>query len=181
VIIRAAGDGDVEAIAALHADSWRRHYRGAYADAYLDGDLERDRRTVWRGRFADRSSTATFVAEDDTSEDGTSGDGNGVVGFVHVVLDDDERWGSLVDNLHVTSGRRHAGIGTALHAAAVDAVLARAAQPRLYLWVLEQNVAAQRFYRSRGGVYVETVRVGGDPARLAGAPNKWRMVWERLR
>ncbi|GAB3839890.1 GNAT family N-acetyltransferase [Dactylosporangium cerinum] len=171
MIIRVAGDGDVDAIAALHADSWRRHYRGAYADAYLDGDLEHDRRTVWRARFADRSATATLVAEDQKA----------VVGFVHVVLDDDERWGSLVDNLHVTSGRRHAGIGTALHAAAVDAVVERARDQRLYLWVLEQNAAAQRFYRSRGGVYVETVRVGGDPARLAGAPNKWRMVWDRLR
>jgi hypothetical protein len=28
----------------LHADSWRRHYRGAYADAFLDGDVLADRR-----------------------------------------------------------------------------------------------------------------------------------------
>ena len=30
---------DANAIAALHADSWRRHYRGAYSDAFLDGDV----------------------------------------------------------------------------------------------------------------------------------------------
>jgi hypothetical protein len=30
-------------IALLHADSWRRHHRGAYADSFLDGDVEADR------------------------------------------------------------------------------------------------------------------------------------------
>jgi len=28
--LRLASPSDAEAIAALHADSWRRHYRGAY-------------------------------------------------------------------------------------------------------------------------------------------------------
>lgn len=174
MIIRRAGAGDADVIAALHADSWRRYYRGAYADAYLDGDLDTDRRTVWRSRFTDPAGTVTILAED-TEHSGA------VVGFVHMVLDADERWGSLVDNLHVVTGRRHAGVGTALHAHAVDAVLAAAASPRLYLWVLEQNVAAQRFYRARGGVHVETVEVGGPAHRLNGAPRKQRIVWERLR
>ena len=30
---REATELDSRAIAALHADSWRRHYRGAYADS----------------------------------------------------------------------------------------------------------------------------------------------------
>jgi hypothetical protein len=33
---RAAGPGDGPAVAGLHADSWRRHYRGAFSDAFLD-------------------------------------------------------------------------------------------------------------------------------------------------
>jgi hypothetical protein len=39
VSFRAAGQDDAHAIAELHADSWRRHYRGAYSDAFLDGDV----------------------------------------------------------------------------------------------------------------------------------------------
>ncbi len=35
---RAARPGDVPAIAWLHADSWRRHYRGAFSDAFLDDE-----------------------------------------------------------------------------------------------------------------------------------------------
>jgi GNAT superfamily N-acetyltransferase len=38
---RAAGPGDANAIAGLHADSWQRHYRGAFSDAFLDNDVAR--------------------------------------------------------------------------------------------------------------------------------------------
>jgi excinuclease ABC subunit A len=46
VIYRAATPHDIEAIARLHADSWRRHYHGALPDAYLDGDLVAERLRV---------------------------------------------------------------------------------------------------------------------------------------
>jgi hypothetical protein len=38
-----ANSCDADSIAALHADSWRRHYRGAYLDSYLDGDAVSER------------------------------------------------------------------------------------------------------------------------------------------
>jgi hypothetical protein len=50
----------------------------------------------------------------------------------------------------------------------------------MYLWVLEQNVAAQQFYLAVGAKHVETAPVappGGDPARLTGEPNGLRMAW----
>jgi hypothetical protein len=40
------------------------------------------------------------------------------VGFVHVVFDEDVRWGSLFDNLHVTHGHQRTGVGTELLACA---------------------------------------------------------------
>jgi hypothetical protein len=76
---RAAGPDDAEKVGMLHADSWRRHYRGAYADSFLDGDVVADRWTVWSSRLADPADSMTVVAEDDT----------GLVGFVHVVFDAD--------------------------------------------------------------------------------------------
>jgi hypothetical protein len=36
---REARPGDAHAIARLHADSWQRHYRGAYSDEFLDSDV----------------------------------------------------------------------------------------------------------------------------------------------
>ena len=49
---REALEKDASGIAALHADSWRRHYRGAYLDSYLDGDVLSDRLAVWTSRLA---------------------------------------------------------------------------------------------------------------------------------
>lgn len=168
VRLRDADERDAESVARLHADSWRRYYRGAYADEFLDGDVVADRHAVWGARLANpTASAATVVAEDE----------RGLAGFVHVVLDDDARWGSLVDNLHVAHTHRRGGIGRALMARAAASVADRASGPALYLWVLEQNASAQGFYAALGGTRVETVPVGGDPARLNGAPNKHRMAW----
>lgn len=167
---RAAGPGDAEAVARLHADSWRRHYRGAYADSFLDGDVVADRLAAWSARFAAPVPSATVLAED----------GTGLAGFVHVIFDHDDRWGSLVDNLHVIPNRQRVGIGRTLLSSAARAVTEQAASARMYLWVLEQNTAAQRFYRALDGRCVESAPVsppGGVPGRLAGSPRGLRMAW----
>src|SRR5215470_14190630 len=105
---------DVGAIAALHADSWRRNYRGAYLDSYLDGDVATDRLVVWRERITcPDTSFRTIVAERD-----------GVfAGFAHVNLDDDPTWGALLDNLHVAHELKGQGVGTRLMAGVARAVL----------------------------------------------------------
>ncbi|MEJ3747517.1 GNAT family N-acetyltransferase [Actinomycetes bacterium KLBMP 9797] len=170
VRVRGAGGEDAERIAVLHADSWRRHYRGAYADAFLDGDVEADRRSVWSARLAAPGHSQTLLADR----------GGQLVGFLHVVFDHHPRWGSLVDNLHVRHDQRRMGIGTALLGRAARAVSERAAGTAMYLWVLRQNTAAQHFYRDCGATCVETAAVpppGGDPARLNGTPHCLRMVW----
>ncbi|WP_329103485.1 GNAT family N-acetyltransferase [Micromonospora sp. NBC_01699] len=170
VRFRPAEPDDAERIAGLHADSWRRHYRGAYADSYLDGDVTTERRSVWSTRLASAANSATVVAER----------GGRLAGFVHVMFDHDPVWGSLVDNLHVAHDQHRTGIGTELLDRATRAVADRANGTGMYLWVLEQNTAAQRFYRACGATRAEAATVeppGGDPTRLDGSPRKVRMVW----
>jgi len=170
VRLRLASADDAEQIAVLHADSWRRHYRGAYASSFLDGDVVADRRSVWSARLAEATNSETVLAEH----------GGQLVGFVHVVFDDNPEWGSLIDNLHVLHDRRRTGIGSHLLASAALTVSDRATCNAMYLWVLQQNTAAQQFYRSCGAACVETAMVsppGGDPARLNGTPRKLRMAW----
>jgi ribosomal protein S18 acetylase RimI-like enzyme len=165
---RSAGPDDAEAVALLHADSWRRHYRGAYSDEFLDGDVVEHRRAAWSARLAVADGGAeTVLAERDGR----------LVGFVHVVFDDDARWGSLVDNLHVVHDHKGAGIGTQLLRRAAEAVGARASGPAVYLWVLQQNTAAQGFYLARGATCVEEVPLTRDPEWLNGTPTKLRMAW----
>jgi ribosomal protein S18 acetylase RimI-like enzyme len=162
---RRATARDIEAIAGLHGESWRRHYRGALSDAYLDGDVGADRLAVWTERLtAPRPEHATILADDDSV----------LIGFVHVVLEDDPRWGALVDNLHVAYTRKRDGVGTRLMAEAAGFVLERTPSTGLFLWVLEQNIAAQAFYEARGGRCVERriteMEGGGTAAGL-------RYVW----
>lgn len=170
--LRLAGPADAERIAALHADSWRRHYRGAYSDEFLDGDVDADRREVWVGRLQVPHGGATIVAEDDKS----------LVGFVHVIFDDDPGWGALIENLHVAFASKRRGIGTRLLTDAARTVIDRSATSGLYLWVLQQNLAAQAFYETRGGQRTEqapAVAPGGVASRLNGSPIKYRYVWPR--
>lgn len=150
---RDATSKDVEGIAALHADSWRRHYRGAFLDSFLDGDVLTDRLAVWRERLAQsRREHFTVVAELR----------NSVVGFAHMILNDDPVWGALLDNLHVTSQLKRNGIGRRLLQEAAERLLQRGGR-KFYLWVLDQNVAAQHFYAAQGGSRVETCLSGPFP------------------
>src|SRR5450755_1194789 len=144
---RVAGASDIEAVARLHPESWRRSYRGAYSDAYLDGDVFADRLEVWTGRLTDPQSTSTtIVANDD--------DDGAIVGFAHTIFDTHPILGALLENLHVAHDEKRRGGGTRLTEASARAVLERTPPTGLYLSVLEQNTAAQAFYDERGGLCV---------------------------
>jgi predicted N-acetyltransferase YhbS len=168
---RAADAGDAAAVAGLHADSWRRHYRGAFSDAFLDGDVAGYLLAEWTGRLsAPDPQACTIVAELDGE----------VVGLAHTQLGENAEWGALLDNLHVSYGLKRLGIGTRLLALTARAVLDRAPGSGLYLWVLEQNIGARAFYTARSGTCVETAAVpppGGDPTRLHGSPMGLRFAW----
>jgi ribosomal protein S18 acetylase RimI-like enzyme len=162
---RPATPDDIEAIAALHADSWRRHYRGAFSDSFLDGDVEADRLAVWAARLGHpRPDHRTIVADR----------GGRVVGFSHIALDDDPTWGALVDNLHVTYGLKGQGVGTRLMAESAAVVVEHTPTSGLYLWVLEQNRAAQAFYQALGGTCA-----GSEPDEAPGGGTVigLRYVW----
>jgi GNAT superfamily N-acetyltransferase len=170
-IVREAREQDAPAIAGLHCDSWRRHYRGAFSDAFLDGSLDDFLLAKWSRRLASPDpAVRTIVAE----ADGT------LAGLSHVILGDDPRWGCLLDNLHVAYGRKRSGIGTRLMAQAARAVLDWSPSAGLYLWVLEQNAGAQSFYTARGGTCVQRAEgepPNGDPAALNGTVMILRFAW----
>jgi ribosomal protein S18 acetylase RimI-like enzyme len=103
---RIARPGDAAAVASFHADSWRHNYRGAYSDAFLDGDVLADRLAVWTGRLNESDPRRCTILAEERS----------LVGFANTVFDDDPTWGALLDNLHVANGFRRRGIGTRLQA-----------------------------------------------------------------
>jgi GNAT superfamily N-acetyltransferase len=163
---------DARFIAELHADSWRRHYRGAYSDVFLDGDVAAGRLAVWTNRLGRRDPRShTIVAEDE----------GGLIGFAHSVFDEDPVWGALLDNIHVAHTHQRRGVGSGLLALTAKAVATEAQCGGLYLWVLEQNVDAQVFYEAHGARRLERAEVappGGVQGRLMGSPHKLRYAWD---
>ena len=109
--LRAATYEDATAIAELHAASWRGTYRGALSDAYLDGDVEAERRVVWDERLgAPPTNQYVLVAEQDAQ---VVDDAGTLVGFGCAYGAKDERFGTELDNLHVRAESRSGGIGAA--------------------------------------------------------------------
>ena len=146
-LVRLAQPGDAHALAQLHTASWRLTYRGQLTDAFLDGPVFEDRLALWTHRLTNPSHRqAIWVAtRDDT-----------VVGLACSFAQHDERWGSLLENLHIAPDHKRQGIGQLLF----DAVRQWADQSTpsqwLHLWVLASNHAAQRFYQQLNAQHVES-------------------------
>jgi GNAT superfamily N-acetyltransferase len=141
--LRHARVSDTEAIAALHAESWRSAYRGLVPDDFLGPGLDAQRLQAWRDRFAgvepDRRLVLVAASDDQ------------LVGFTCVLADAEPGFGPLLDNLHVKPGWRGHGIGARLLHESREWVRQIAPGQPMHLWVMEGNAAARAFYRAQGG------------------------------
>ena len=146
--LRRATVADIDGIAELHTDSWRRNYRGAFADGFLDGDLLAERRAVWAERL-------THPGPDDHTLVADPGDGT-VVGLAHTIHGVHPTWGAVLDNLHVRHDLKGHGIGRRLVTATAEAVVAHDPASGMYVEVLDQNAPAHAFYERLGAVHVHT-------------------------
>ena len=150
--------GDEDLVARLHAASWRDSYRGMLSDAYLDGDLVGERRALWRSRL--QSPQLGLLALHEGKP----------VGFAFALADADERWGTLLDNLHVLPGHRGAGVGTRL----LHELTGEIPHGGLHLWVYEQNVRARDYYERLGARHIERTKAkGADGGQLMACLYAW--------
>jgi len=159
IIYRPADALDVEQVALLHANSWRRTYRGLFTDKFLDHEADADRRNVWRGRLTNnRPDQYVRVAEE----------GGVIVGFVCAYGHEDDTWGSLIDNMHVAPEKQRQGVGSQLMAHAFAWLRTHFPVNSVYLWVMERNNPARRFYEKLGasnaGMIDKANPVGGGSA-----------------
>ena len=166
--LRTANQSDIQAIASLHAASWRHAYRGALSDAYLAGDIEADRTAAWTQRLR-APVTGQFVTVAEENEQ--------ITGFACAFSGSDPLYGTLLDNIHVSLSKQRQGIGSRLLQQVANWCAAKTPDQGLYLWVIQSNVTAQHFYEALGAKNVgEDVWVppGG------GAVPRFRYVWEQF-
>jgi GNAT superfamily N-acetyltransferase len=147
MILRQASKRDAEAIANLHADSWRSAYRGILSDEYLAYRVHAERVTLWHDRFAADATKPMFVIVAESGEV--------LNGFVCVFPQEDPIFGSFLDNLHVAPSRTGQGIGKLLLVESARHLLSIGKVGGLYLWVMEQNKRARQFYARAGAAEVE--------------------------
>jgi ribosomal protein S18 acetylase RimI-like enzyme len=167
--LRAATVADADALAALHMKSWRSAYRGSMSDTYLDGPIEAERQAFWRERYRQpRAGLWTVIAEDRP--------GN-MLGFLCALLDHDQTWGTLIDNLHVDPNTKGRGIGRLMMRAAAEHLLYALPRRPVYLFVLRDNKPAQAFYDRLGGEPVEAMmKTEPDGSALAVIRYVWPSV-----
>ncbi|MEZ4710991.1 MAG: GNAT family N-acetyltransferase [Caldilineaceae bacterium] len=138
---RLAQPFDAEAIANLHARSWRENNRGAAHDAFLDDELHAELLRMWCGRLNDAPGNQLIQL---------AVDGANLVGFICAYGAHDPQWGSYIDNLHVAHPLRRRGIGAALMRHGGRWLAAMYPRLAVYLLVLESNASARRFYERLG-------------------------------
>jgi len=159
MIYRKALLSDANQIALLHADSWRRTYRGLFSDEFLDSEADAERIRTWQTRLKDeRADQCVYVVDNEDA----------INGFVCAYGNEDANWGSLIDNLHVSHNCHRQGIGTQLMNHALQWLHNHYPTRDVYLWVMERNLIARQFYETLGAVNAETVDkpnpVGGGSA-----------------
>jgi GNAT superfamily N-acetyltransferase len=157
--VRAAVPADAREVARVHVRSWRSAYRGLIAQQFLDGldpDVIAGRYTF--GRVGLRMPS-TLVAVD----------GGAIRGLATTGLCRDEdppNFGELMA-IYVDPAHVRTGVGRLLMGAARER-LRLVGVAGAVLWVLDENVAARRFYERDGWRFDgarRTVTYAGLPAR----------------
>jgi GNAT superfamily N-acetyltransferase len=142
VAIRDATVEDARAIAHVHVRSWRWAYRGQIRDEFLDRLSIVERESTWRERLGSNEGPRCVVAE---ADDGV------VIGFAAFGEPQDEvspGTGELLA-LYIEEDVAGTGVGRQLLERATGG-LRDGGSDRAFLWVLESNDRARRFYERSG-------------------------------
>jgi ribosomal protein S18 acetylase RimI-like enzyme len=164
-VVRAITSEHISEIATVHAASWRSAYRGVLRDEFLQSDLVANRTGLWSRRLLNKPQRHFgFISLVDDK----------VVGFAFAFGDEDEKWGTQLDNLHVLPEYKGQGLGKKLLSAIARTCVEQCELPALHLWVYEANTQGQAFYASFGAQRGERLVIqapgGGEVAEL-------RYVW----
>ena len=158
VELRDATVADACAIATVLVQSWRAAYRGLLPDDVLADLSVSDRERFWSDTLTARPAHTRIVV---------AAIGDAIVGFAATgppLVPDDRADPTLGDlyALYLDPDVWRRGIGTQLHAAALDR-LRSCGFTHVGLWVLDTNERALRFYDRRGWTDTGRTQVDHGP------------------
>ena len=153
--LRSGRISDSATIARVQIDSRRSAYVGIVSDEYLAHFTYEEQEQDWNDVFASNEKNVIVVAETDK-----------VVGYAWAQLGPGElpQYDAELASMHLLPNYRGLGIGQKLFAAMMYELDQRGVQS-MFLWALEKNVSAHRFYEKLGGV-----RVGRRDAMIGDCP-----------
>jgi GNAT superfamily N-acetyltransferase len=133
--VRTAHTQDAEGIARVHVQAWRASHSGVVPDTILASQSEERRATWWRHIIENEASTRCAVAEHDGQ----------IIGFASAgrTRDDDAPRELELFTILTIATMHGTGVGSAL----LDAVIG---EEPASLWIAEDNLRAQAFYRKNG-------------------------------
>ena len=143
---RLARMSDAERIAGLHVRSWQQFYRGLWSDYFLDHLAGERQLEVWTDILKNLNEEQHLVIAESAGK---------LVGFSFTRLNENQTWGSFLDNLHVAADWQGLGIGRYLIKESAEWVLSGNPESDYYLFVLEKNFKSRAFYNKCGAREVE--------------------------
>lgn len=169
MIFREATYDDAFRIAKLQAHNWQQHYRGLFSDHYLDKEVHAERLHVWQVRLQHPANNQYVLIAEENQH---------LAGFICGYFNDDDEFGSYLDNLHVDATIQGKGVGTQLMAQFAKEIENGKARSCFYLWVVDTNLASIAYYTNVGGVAFEKLETDdiGDKTFF-----KVRFVWKDTR
>lgn len=161
---RLADEKDFSKIAALHTLSWQTTYINVLSEAYLENKVAEERLDYWNNKMQDLDNQWILLAEE-------AGE---LQGFICMIGNEDEKYGSLIDNLHVHPDLKGKGLGKQLLEKGLTWAQENYPEKGQYLWVYKVNHSAVGFYEKMGGLCAE-LEVTENPD--GGRAEVWRVVW----
>ncbi|MDD4159496.1 MAG: GNAT family N-acetyltransferase [Synergistaceae bacterium] len=127
---------NIDDVSRVYAKSWKSAYCGIVPQDYLDSIPE----NRWSKILINELSNLWIVS-----------DGKQIIGSSTYALARDEKysgWGEII-SIYLLPSYFHLGIGTKLLRASMNELFSMGYE-NIYLWVLEDNFSARRFYEKNG-------------------------------
>ena len=124
---------DADLVGYIHSTAWKQAYMDMFPIEYLEADTPDIRAREFRESYMDKGIHYYLIYEDEM-----------VVGIVKVILKENKV--CEISSLYILAEYRNKGYGKQVVAYLRNVLH----QDKIYLWVLEENLKARRFYENNG-------------------------------